>query len=179
MRDEHSRSLAAFVAVAATLLAGCTASNGAPTNDANKLPSSWNREYQIRDCMTDAGWDVAIDGLDGSLLVPEVPDTQIVQFQQNLDECIQRFPLPALVISRENAERFYDRLVEAGSCLQSLGFSVPEPPSRDASVESMTSGNGIIDPLWDPYEPLFIGAVDSVAAAKAMVDCPAPEWGAP
>lgn len=179
MREKHLTHLAVAVGVVATLMAGCTASSGAPTDDASKSPSSWSREYQIRDCMTDAGWEVEIDELDGSLVASKVPDSQVVQLEQDLAQCAQRYPLPELVISRENAELYYDRLVDAGECLDSLGFSVPEPPSREASVESMIGGNGGIDPLWDPYEPLHVGDVDRVAAAKAMVECPRPEWGAP
>lgn len=88
----------------------------------------------------------------------------------------ERPPSP-IAVSEEKAAAFYDELVAAGECLARLGYAVPAPPSRPASIDSMLHGDGIIDPLWDPYEPLFLGEVSRAEMDEAMAECPAPRWG--
>lgn len=82
-----------------------------------------------------------------------------------------------LDISEENASAYYDDLLAAGECLAELGYQVPEPPSRPASITSMLGGDGIIDPLWDPYETLFVGEVNRADVEAALAECPQPRWG--
>ncbi|WP_160158445.1 hypothetical protein [Cellulomonas sp. SLBN-39] len=106
----------------------------------------------------------------------EVPAEQQSAFQADFDECLARNPLE-IVKSRESAEAFYDALVATSDCVAALGYDVDEPPSREASVESMLSGS-IIDPLWSPYGALFTGTgIARDELERVYSECPEPQWG--
>lgn len=86
-------------------------------------------------------------------------------------------PGPGPDITEENASAYYDALLASAECLAELGYPVPEPPSRSESITSMLNGDGIIDPMWDPYEALLVEGVSGTDVEAALAECPQPRWG--
>lgn len=138
--------------------------------------NQWSDQRAIQQCMQERGWAMELNEGDGSLLA-EYPEDQASAHEEDWAECQAQFPPTVIEVSQERAEAYYDALVEAGECLAAHGVDVPAPPSRQASVESMLSGGGVIDPLWDPYATLHEQGLTSTKVADAEQHCPRPEWG--
>ncbi len=75
------------------------------------------------------------------------------------------FPEPPLL----TGSAYYDALVDARECLTGIGYSLPQPPSLDTFLESLSGGS----PPWSPYMDL----PDSLSQEEwnnALASCPQP-----
>ena len=124
-------------------------------------------------CLTDRGWDVEADPVNGGISAIEIPPSQQSAYDADYEECNTEALADLPDFTRDVAEDFYDDLVASGECLKELGYSVPEPPSKQASVDSMLDGD-IIDPLWDPYSKI----AGSGVWEDALEECPQPQLNA-
>lgn len=74
------------------------------------------------------------------------------QYRADYDICVDQVqpdePRPPM--TEEQAETYFDALLEVADCVRGLGYQVAEPPSRQAAVEALQQP--IIDLGWDPYE---------------------------
>lgn len=159
---------ALLAALTAILASGCSdAESGdppAPTQDSSLVAAT-----NVKGCMEVKGWDVRIEG-EG--MVAEVPDAQNDQFLQDHEECITKFGYgKPPEMDRQEAGQFYDALVETGLCLSDLGYTVPEPASRQATVDALMNGEL---PSWDPYDQVFTNVTSTSELDRAYEACPPP-----
>ncbi len=117
--------------------------------------------------MDEQGWDTRVTA-DGGLSA-SIPDEQLEQYQHDLDECAARFGYdePPPPLTRQEAEAYYDELVQATECVRELGYPTPEPASKQATVEALMRGEG---PPWLPHERL-LDTDDGDALDHAAREC--------
>lgn len=122
-------------------------------------------------CMSDLGWEVEANA-DGSWsTIDGIPAEQNEQFEADAAQCESRYgyDIPPQV-SRNEAERYFEALLEAAECVRSLGFQVPEPPSRQSFVSSIVNGEL---PSWNPYERL-VASASRPEIEGVFEECPQP-----
>lgn len=162
-------ALLAGAAVVTVALASCTSPQAEPTETASDVASA---DANMVRCMTDKGWEVQLDN-DGWSTTVGVPVEQLEQFDSDMDDCRATFGLdqPPPPPTQQEAEEAYDLLTGAVSdCVRELGYTVPEPPSKRAYVENLTSG-GLAD--WHPY--YVPEAEESFAVYQEVrAECPVP-----
>ncbi|HIW62414.1 MAG TPA: hypothetical protein H9881_08160 [Candidatus Stackebrandtia excrementipullorum] len=150
------------------LLAGC--GDGEDTSSTPERHTEREWATDMADCLTDKGWNVTA-GSDGSLSA-ETPTEQYEQYESDREDCSAELgydqPLP--VRTAEEAEAYFDALLEAADCVRDLGYTVADPPSRQYAVEQIQQP--VIDLGWDPYDavrPLSEETIEEVFTA-----CPEP-----
>lgn len=81
-----------------------------------------------------------------------VPEEQADQFEADHDDCVNRVQPdePPPPMNSEQADAYFDRLLDVAACVRALGYQVEEPPSRQAAVEALQQE--VINLGWDPYE---------------------------
>lgn len=113
----------------------------------------------LAQCLTDLGFPSEVypsgDGLrgTGNPMSGGVFDAEAyAAASATCDE--QAGPHPEIpAVNAEDVEKYYDRLVEVGECLEENGFPSTPPMSREAYVETYLaslSGRGS-PPMWSPY----------------------------
>lgn len=167
------RHLVATVLVSSflTVLAGCSGGTGEESTNPSRTAEDFGSN--MARCMTEKGWNVAANP-DGSWeTVDSIHVSQEERFEADVEECRDRFGYErgAPTMTQEQAEEFYDALLNAAECLKDLGLTTPEAVSKQASVESLINGG---PPLWDPYEHV-VGSVESAAELEEVFkECPQP-----
>lgn len=124
-------------------------------------------------CLTDKGWKVELDEEDGGVFNPEpIPDEQRDRFLADRQACVEKFGYDQLPRwTREDAEAYYDALVEAADCVRGLGYPVPEAPSRQTVVENLMNGRL---PGWNPYEDVTRNPESITEINRVFAECPQP-----
>lgn len=139
------RKVVVVVAVA-SMIAGCTGEGEPSPVEA----TGGNPSVAIAACLQEKGWDVTAHP-DNSVSA-EIPVQQEDQYRADYDICVDQVqpdePRPPM--TEEQAETYFDALLEVADCVRGLGYQVAEPPSRQAAVEALQQP--IIDLGWDPYE---------------------------
>lgn len=74
----------------------------------------------------------------------------------------------------EQAEEYFDALLEVAECVRELGYQVADPPSRQAAVEALQQN--VIDLGWDPYEDVTLNAGSNDKTDEVYRECPQPPW---
>jgi hypothetical protein len=140
------------MAAAAVLLtlAACTAGGPDPAGQVATVAPVEDFGVNMQRCMAEAGWDVAVtwdDGIDSG----QIPPGQFDRYQDDQAACLRRFgydraPRP---YTFGEAVELYDKLLDVAACVEELGYSVPEPPGRQAYAEHL-AGGGLAQ--WHPHE---------------------------
>lgn len=101
------------------------------------------------DCLAAAGFHA--EEKQGGLTFPEVPEGQEQAFAIAGYTCELQYPMDPRYTStlpRKAAEAQYERFVqEVKPCIEKLGYSVEEPPSKITWLESYYSGVGAWSPM--------------------------------
>ena len=121
-------------------------------------------------CVNDHGFAVTLDP-DGGVGFGSVASEQnqlafavVLACEHGLDI---RGPAP---LSTVQLEKMYAYMVALAGCLEAQGYSVADPPSLDAYMDSQ--GN------WNPYDGLSVGLDDWVALNRACPQNPVGGYGA-
>lgn len=103
--------------------------------------------HRQADCLRAAGWDAQVNAAGDGLSVASLPQEQRPAFMQALTECKERIglPPPAEPLGDSEIRATYRYWLEMRECLMDLGYTISEPPSQDAFVESWSTGP------WSPY----------------------------
>lgn len=165
------RALAAIAAAIAVAIAGCTSTPGEPSADGSPSPSKPQAEdWQagMVQCLTDKGWDVT--SRDDGGFGYELSEEQLDPFDQAREECHLSlgYDFEPPEYSQDEAAEIYDAFVTAAECVRDLGYEVPDPPSKQAFVEEMVSGDL---PSWNPYNGV-VGLSDDIAWRRTERECP-------
>lgn len=125
----------------------------------------------MQQCMTDEGWDVALNEF-GEITSDHAAD-QVDEYGADLESCWAKhgFDKPPPPMDRTTAGEFFDLLVASATCLEDLGYSITEPPSREAYVDGLVADGAVI---WDPYADIADLVTDEEWDA-ARRSCPQPE----
>jgi hypothetical protein len=117
--------------------------------------------------MNDQGWALELDG-PTAFRMPDIPIAQQESMESDFDACTSGLRIPD--VERPTAAEigeFYDDLLATKACLESLGYSIEEPPTRETFSDQYATGP------WHPYLslPLSLSAGE-LAAVEAK--CPQP-----
>lgn len=126
--------------------------------------------------MRDKGWDVTVDPDEGSFRA-KYPSDQDAQYRADSESCYDElgYSMTPSPVSTEEADRLYDHWLPIAECLEENGYTLSEPPSRQAFVEE-TVRNRV--PPWHPYDAL--GQQGGLQIREqAEEDCPIPEFEPP
>lgn len=126
-------------------------------------------------CMAEKGWMMAIDE-EGGLAI-DVPVEQGEALEQADRECQEKFGYdqPPPPMTQEEAEVYYEKLLATGECVRDMGFTTPELPSRQSTIESLTQPGRL--PNWNPHENLIeeISSYDELIKVTEE-ECPFPSY---
>jgi hypothetical protein len=102
----------------------------------------------------------------------DVPEAQHAQFTRDNAECVELYgePPPPPMTEAE-ATQLYDAMTATTECLRNLGWTTPDPPSREATVAAILD-TGF--PSWDPYQHVDEAVASSVELREIEQDCPRP-----
>lgn len=121
-------------------------------------------------CLNDAGFPDVIAGGDQSLSF-ETSSAQAAPFALAKYICTAQYPLNEKFTTPLNDEQLgglYDYLTLVQTpCLESHGFSISAPPSKQHFIETYTT-----TPDWIPYEQLPMSAFEDGTFAEVEVACP-------
>jgi hypothetical protein len=123
-------------------------------------------------CMEYAGWHVT-PGLEDGVETLEtrggVPNGQVASYDRAQDTCTEETGWggdpPALTEQQAAAE--YDALVDAARCLAADGYSVEDPPSRQAYVAAAVAGRI----AWWPYDAVLSRGRHYAQYTKEVARC--------
>jgi hypothetical protein len=73
-----------------------------------------------------------------------------------------------LDMTPEQAASEFDDLVKVSQCLESRGFEIADPPSKQAFVEALVAKNTI----WFPYDSILKNGATYAEYQKATKQCP-------
>jgi len=109
-------------------------------------------------CLRDAGWDVVADPAGDGFSVNGLSGEQRPAYIAAEGKCEQQVgpPPPAVPLDEAQIRERYGFLLDARECLIGLGYSISEPPSEEAFLESWATGP------WSPYNDV----VDSVSSEQ-------------
>lgn len=110
---------------------------------------------RLANCIRAAGFEVTVD--------PDVPTLEprdesgmsaadIAAYNEVWESCRAAVgpPPDPEPLSRDHVSALYDKTVDTKRCLERLGYSITEPPSREAWIESYDSPGG----PWLPHAQL-------------------------
>lgn len=158
------------VGLALVLVAsGCT---GESEPTASPAPERGYEELMVS-CLDEAGWEVRVAANGALENVVGIPDGQQEHYFEAMEKCDAEHAIPVPALTADDAGAFHDALVEQAECLEALGYTMPQAPSREAAIDSMT-GDSIVDPLWDPTGELVAQAEGAGEIAEAQRACPEP-----
>lgn len=118
-------------------------------------------------CMNTQGWVLELDG-PTAIRMPDIPSEQAERMEADFDACTvgPRIPPPELPNEAEIG-RIYDDLLLTKACLETLGYSIEEPPTRETFTDQYATGP------WHPY--LSLPPSLSPGELKAVeAKCPQP-----
>lgn len=118
-------------------------------------------------CLRQAGWAVNMAPAGDSYEVPSLSGDQRPAFMEAQATCQEQVgpaPVPAELSEAEIREH-YQFLVDARRCLMDLGYSISEPPSADAFVESWSTGP------WSPFNEV-VDIVGPEEWGRINEECP-------
>lgn len=158
------------IVLAAVAMTGCSASEDNNSDKGDASSPIFEAQETLAVCMQDLGWEVEV--LADGRIDSSYPTTQRDAFEADYDECTQLAgldePLPPL--TQEEAAEYFEALLAAAECLEDLGYSVADPPSRELAIEELQKE--IIDLGWDPYDSAK-SSEDSMT--EAYTECPPPQ----
>lgn len=172
-----------LVGVIAILATGCQAAGAATIEPANRPDFSVadrDRAQVARrvQCMRDlGGWDENVIWINPTYqpigFTMATQDTAIGDaVREAMFYCLEQYPALPIdnLISQAHAEAYYLALIEAGRCLNDLGFPISEPPSRQVIVDdAMALPIG----AWDPWHEIMW--MDGDSWLEAIRQCPQPD----
>jgi hypothetical protein len=95
------------------------------------------------------------------------------QFDADDQECQELLDDPPPSLNAQQAEQYFDALLEAAECISDLGYPVSNPPSRGAAIEALTQP--IIDLDGWPYDDALRSAESGAERDEVYVVCPQPD----
>lgn len=163
--------------MAATVIAGCSSEKDSPPDEESEhgAPVSSQQYAELMyACLTEKGWDVELTEF--GEFEASFPDDQKDAYHADSEACREEHNLdkPPPPMSRDAASEYFDLMLEAAECLKDLGHAVPEPPSREAFIATMTT----LDPsgdFWDPYLEAMDAATSQEEWDEVRRACPQPE----
>lgn len=137
----------------------------APTPDPTVTGETWMA--QMVGCLRQAGWDVVLAPAGDSYQLPNLSGEQRPAFIEADAACQEQVgPPPAPEeLSEAEIREHYRFLLDARQCLVDLGYSISDPPSEDAFVESWTTGP------WSPFNEV-VEVVSPEEWARINEECP-------
>lgn len=159
--------------VGMVVLLGVTLAMGACSPDEAVVPppgpeSTDDYGMVMARCLNEKGWNVSAVA-DGGFETDTVPAEQMEQFQADIAQCqsVHGYSNDYLY-TPERAESFFDASLETAECLRELGYSISDPPSRQAFVEALVNDE---PPPWYPHhEAMAAGG----RLAELEAACPQP-----
>jgi hypothetical protein len=158
------------------LIAACSSEDPAPAGDNTgeymPLISSQEAGELMQQCMSNRGWEVELNEF--AELESNLPDeSQSDEYNADIEACWGEHDLdkPPRPMDQATAEAYFDLLVESAGCLEDLGFSISEPPSRETYVEQLASADSL---PWDPFADI-VELVTGEEWDEARRACPQPE----
>lgn len=131
------------------ILAGCRAPDSSPATSPTPAASAMGDTWiaAMAGCLRDAGWDVAVGPAGDSYHANNLSGEQRPAYIEAEAACEAEVGPPPEVepLSQAEIREHYRFLLDARECLIGLGYSISEPPSEDAFVESWTTGP------WSPF----------------------------
>lgn len=125
-------------------------------------------------CMQESGFE-ATAGPDGGLAFESVGEDQVDAKEQAYSVCLIQYPVDPMQygdLPSDEIARLYDHYVNTSMpCIEALGHSVPEPPTKETWIDQYMNGNQI----WSPYDPLnSLGPIANVEELQdeAYSQCP-------
>lgn len=154
--DRTMRPLAAAAAFALVFaLVACTAPDTRPPSVTEAPPAvsgnvvAYETATALAECLRAAGWEVEVTDTGGWGVEIGLPPEQLPAYQQARDTCSADLGVDETVMTDELADYAYDNNLRVVECLHGLGYSTPQPPSREAFITALVEDDDEV--LWDPY----------------------------
>ena len=110
----------------------------------------------IAQCITDQGFPMTFDPIEGNKLAGEVPPEQSARLRAVLVACSDGIQLPDRPMTEEELADYYEFFLASAECLRGAGYDIPPAPSFDRWAETYTAA--VDDPLtytyWQPVDYL-------------------------
>lgn len=160
---------------AGVLLSGCATDRPSVSSTPTLMPAASTPVYagppdeyfpRLAACLREAGWDVVVDPA-GGMRLDSLTVEQRPAFQAAKAACQQDIglPPPPRPLSESEIRDRYQYLLQARQCLMELGYTISEPPSVDAFIESWATGP------WSPYSDV-VDVANREQLAEANEKCP-------
>jgi hypothetical protein len=185
-----------FIAIAAAFIAVATACSGAADGAADptapdhgvehrsdvepldpypehRLTGVWGEDVAM--CMTELGWDVSAH--DDGGISGQFAEGQLEIYNEDRSRCeIATGHDPDQYASVEYLEKAFENLAEVAGCIQELGYTISESPSKQAWIEWAQQQAQDPQPyvMWNPHGEVA-DANGSAALAHALAECPVAE----
>lgn len=106
--------------------------------------------HDFADCIRKSGFAVTVDETVPTFEPAEdLPADQVDAWDEAFDRCRQRLGHPAVEpFDPARLPALYEATVAAKACLESLGFTISDPPGLEAWIESYDTGP------WLPHSEL-------------------------
>lgn len=152
------------------------ACEAAPANDStqpgSRPPVDVGRQLSYLDflaqCLEEQGIAAEVDREATELIVPDAHQQEAVvaAMEGCRAQAREEGVFPEVELTREDLQRVYEQLVAAEDCLEQLGYSIQDPPSRDSFIESYEAG----EEPWHPY--LYLPDLSPTQIDELTVACP-------
>jgi len=122
----------------------------------------------MSECLSARGWNAR--AADGGGLEVEVPVEQDDAYLRDLEACRTEFGYdrPLAPLDASGAEEILVAMEQAAECLRESGYSVPEQPSRQTSLDGLMTDR---DPRWEIYADIARNQ-GGEAVSRAQSQCP-------
>jgi hypothetical protein len=149
-----------LVVVAVTLLlGGCSP---APGGDGDRPGSRAEATERFAECMTERGWIVTVDPVDGGVSA-EFSSDQEDAYSADTDACYESTGAnQARELTQDDYAKGYAMMLESLECLRNEGVDLPDAPSYQAYVD--------LKGMYTPYRDMPDGRYEELLTA-----CPQPQ----
>jgi hypothetical protein len=168
--------IAAAICIGAALVAisGCTRSPSEAEQEYAALDQSAlaDNAAQVVGCVEAKTGFVVHAGADGSISYTgdDVPDAQSPLVDQAIPECFQELGyVSGGELSEAQIEKLYDLELEAGKCLASNGYRIPDAPSKQTFVDNWGTPS-----LWAPWGEMGQYQLNEKQMQALQAKCPDP-----
>lgn len=124
--------------------------------------------HAFADCMREAGFVVTVDeSVPTFKPAEELPADQAAVWDEAVVKCREMLGHPpAVQFDPSRLPALYEATVAAKACLESLGFTISDPPSLEAWIESYDTGP------WLPHSEL--SPMSEAEWKRVISQCPQP-----
>lgn len=165
-------SLAAAVSLAvAAALVGCSGGDPPSMTPQPTMAPVEDFAINMQRCLGEKGWEVEVSW-DNSIGMSGLPPEQRDQYDADVQVCLAAFGYdePPRPLTQEEAQDLYDAMLLVAECVRGLGYTVPDPPSKQTYAEWLTTPGGLAK--WTPYSGIPMTSRDD--RKRAQQECPPP-----